>query len=276
MRQIKALHPNIVASADDIVIFHNDLETDATELARHYGLTINADKCRSAQRGQEVTFLGAPVSRERLSIPPKAIANADEHLKLVMEAPISHHAKLTLARINVIPMASYAPLVEMDSPHEPYNSFDMRVGTALAGMLDSSPARTQGQRRPRCSPSRRLPQAAGRREGAAHEEMERKARHCSGSKGSLLAPWKPDGARILGFGGVSDNTKNPACRRPAKPRVAGAAGGWGLECGGVYTCARGSRPNPNITFRLKYGLREEKDIAVCRCKRCFTYARDVN
>ena len=138
-----------------------------------------------------------------------------------------------------------------------------------------STARTQGQRQSRCSPSRRLPEAVGRREGAAHEETERKARHCSGSKGSLLAPWEPDGARIPGFGGVSDNTKNPACRRPAKPRVAGAAGGWGLECDGVYTRSRGSRPNPNITFRLKCGLREEKDIAVCRCKRCFTYVSDV-
>ena len=63
MRQIKALYPNIVASADDIVIFHNDLETDATEIikhAKHYGLTINADKCRSSQRGQEVAFPGCP------------------------------------------------------------------------------------------------------------------------------------------------------------------------------------------------------------------------
>ena len=124
-----------MAYADDIVIFHNDLEADATELARHYGLTINADKCRSTQRDQEVTFLGAPVSRQRLSITTKAT----EALDLVMESPISHHAKLTLARINVIPMASYAPLVEMDSPQEPYDSFDIRVGTALAELLDSDP-----------------------------------------------------------------------------------------------------------------------------------------
>ena len=56
-----------------------------------------------------------------------------------MESPISHHAKLTLARICVVPMASYAPLVEMDSPCDQYDSFDMRVGTALAGLLDSDP-----------------------------------------------------------------------------------------------------------------------------------------
>ena len=57
-----------------------------------------------------------------------------------MKAPITHHAKLTLTRINVIPMASYAPLVEMDSPLDDYESFDRRVGEALAGMLDSFPA----------------------------------------------------------------------------------------------------------------------------------------
>lgn len=105
------------------------------------------------QEHPEVTFLGAPVSRQRLSIATKAA----ENLKLVIESPISHHAKLTLVCICVVPMASYAPLVEMESPHEPYESFDRQVGEALAGMLDSSPARTQGQRRPRCSPSRRLP-----------------------------------------------------------------------------------------------------------------------
>ena len=44
MRQIKALYPNIVASADDIVIFHNDLETDATELARHYALESTQER----------------------------------------------------------------------------------------------------------------------------------------------------------------------------------------------------------------------------------------
>ena len=146
LRQLKLKHPNLIAYADDVLIFHDNISVDATDiireasdLARHFGLTVNIDKCKSSQRGQEVTFLGAPVSRERLSIAPKAIANAVEHLKLVMESPISHHAKLTLVRICVVPMANYAPLVEMESPHEPYDSFDMRVGTALAGLLDSDP-----------------------------------------------------------------------------------------------------------------------------------------
>ena len=58
-----------------------------------------------------------------------------------MDAPITHHAKLTLARINVVPMANYAPLVEMDSPAEQYESFDRQVGEALGGILGSDPKR---------------------------------------------------------------------------------------------------------------------------------------
>ena len=57
-----------------------------------------------------------------------------------MDAPITHHAKLTLARINV-PMANYAPLVEMDSPVDQYESFDRQVGEALGGILGSDPKR---------------------------------------------------------------------------------------------------------------------------------------
>lgn len=98
--------------------------------------------------------------------------------------------------------------------------------------------------------------------GALRRHLGRPPATPKGAKHDSSPPPEPDGARILGFGGVSDNTKNPACRRPAKSRVAGAASGWGLECGGVYTCARGSRPNPNITFRLQHRLREEKNIAV--------------
>ena len=158
-----------MAYADDIVIFHNDLETDATEIikhAKHYGLTINADKCRSTQRDQEVTFLGAPVSRQRLSIATKAIARATEALDLVMKAPITHHAKLTLTRINVIPMASYAPLVEMDSPSDEYESFDRQVGDArLPAPKDKGGLGVH------------LPGAYQRQQDAAHEEAERKARH---------------------------------------------------------------------------------------------------
>ena len=70
MRQIKALHPTM-AYADDIVIFHNDMETDATEiikhateLAKHYGLTINADKCRSTQRSPS----WVPLSRDSVCL----------------------------------------------------------------------------------------------------------------------------------------------------------------------------------------------------------------
>ena len=58
-----------------------------------------------------------------------------------MDVPITHHAKLTLARINVVPMANYAPLVEMDSPAEQYESFDRQVGEALGGILGSDPKR---------------------------------------------------------------------------------------------------------------------------------------
>ena len=36
-------------------------------------------------------------------------------------------------------MANYAPLVEMDSPRELYESFDEQVGKALAEMIDSDP-----------------------------------------------------------------------------------------------------------------------------------------
>ena len=133
IKELKERYPRLIAYADDILIFHSD----ATRMAKQYGLTINMDKCRSTQRGQEVTFLGAPVSRQRLSIATKAIAKATENLKLVMESPISHHAKLTLARICVVPMANCAPLVEMDSPPDEYESFDKRVGEALAGMLGS-------------------------------------------------------------------------------------------------------------------------------------------
>ncbi|EFO62737.1 Hypothetical protein GLP15_2650 [Giardia lamblia P15] len=57
-----------------------------------------------------------------------------------MDAPITHHAKLTLARINV-PLANYAPLVEMDSPVDQYESFDRQVGEALGGILGSDPKR---------------------------------------------------------------------------------------------------------------------------------------
>ena len=60
-----------------------------------------------------------------------------------MESPISHHAKLTLARICVVPMANYAPLVEMESPLDDYESFDRQVGEALAGMLDCPHPRTK-------------------------------------------------------------------------------------------------------------------------------------
>ena len=147
IKELKERYPRLIAYADDILIFHSD-DSDATEiiagatrLAKQYGLTINMDKCKSTQRGQEVVFLGAPVSCERTSIATKAIARATEGLKLIMEAPITHHAKLTLTRINVVPMANYAPLVELDSPVEEYESFDKRVGEALGGMLGSDPSK---------------------------------------------------------------------------------------------------------------------------------------
>ena len=130
-----------------MLIFHSDnsdatgIIAEATTLAKRYGLTVNINKCKSTQRGQEVSFLGAPVSKEKQSIAPRAIEKAAESPKLVMDAPITHHAKLTLARINVVPMASYAPLVEMDSPVEQYESFDRQVGEALGGILGSDPKR---------------------------------------------------------------------------------------------------------------------------------------
>eukprot|EP00701_Giardia_intestinalis_P004574 XP_001708398.1 Reverse transcriptase/endonuclease, putative [Giardia lamblia ATCC 50803] len=164
----------LIAYTDDALSFHaNDSDatgiiTEATALAKRYGLTVNIDKCKSTQRGQEVSFPGAPVSKEKQSIAPRAIEKAAESLKLVMDAPITHHAKLTLARINAIPMAGYAPLVEMDSPVEQYESFDRQVGEALGGILGSDPKRwivpggTEEEWRPGSPPAGRLSQATAR------------------------------------------------------------------------------------------------------------------
>ena len=91
-------------------------------------------------KGQEASFLGAPVSKEKQSI-----AQGDGEGNGEPEAgdgrPITPPAKLTPARTNAVPMASYAPLVETDSPAEQHESFDRQVGEALRGILGSDPKR---------------------------------------------------------------------------------------------------------------------------------------
>ena len=52
---------------------------------------------------------------------------------MVMEAPITHHSKLTLVRISIIAMVNYAPLVEMDSPRDLYESLTGRWQRPLRG-----------------------------------------------------------------------------------------------------------------------------------------------
>ncbi|EFO65323.1 Reverse transcriptase/endonuclease, putative [Giardia lamblia P15] len=65
IKELKERYPRLIAYADDILIFHSDnsdatgIVTEATTLAKRYGLTVNTGKCQSTQRGQEVSFLGA-------------------------------------------------------------------------------------------------------------------------------------------------------------------------------------------------------------------------
>lgn len=110
-------------------------------LAREHGLTINMNKCRSSQLGHKVSFLGAPVAREKLSIAAEAVGKGRAQLARVMGVDISHHAKLTLVRTCVVPMVNYAPLVELVSLRESYDAFDRGVGEAMGNLLGSDPKR---------------------------------------------------------------------------------------------------------------------------------------
>lgn len=102
-------------------------------LTREHGLTTNMDKCRSSQLGHKVSFLGAPVAREKLSIAVDAVGKGRAQLARVMAVDISHHAKLTLV--------NYAPLVELASLRESYDAFDRGVDEAMGNLLGSDPQR---------------------------------------------------------------------------------------------------------------------------------------
>ena len=71
--------PTLLAYADDLLIVHDDSKNaheivdQVASFAREHGLTINMDKCRSSQLGHKVSFLGAPVAREKLSIAAEAV-----------------------------------------------------------------------------------------------------------------------------------------------------------------------------------------------------------
>ena len=145
LEKVRESFPSLIAYADDILIIHDDSQNAqqivdrAATLAREHGLTINLDKCKSTQLGHQVTFLGAPVSREKLSIATEVVDRSLAQLARVMGADICHHAKLTLVRICVVPMVTFAPLVEMESSRASYDTFDRAVGRAMANLLGSDP-----------------------------------------------------------------------------------------------------------------------------------------
>ncbi|EFO60779.1 Reverse transcriptase [Giardia lamblia P15] len=145
IKELKARYPRLIAYADDILIFHSDnsdatgIITEATTLAKRYGLTVNIDKCRSTKRTGGL--LPGPALEGEAVHGPQGDREGSREPEAGDGRPITHHAKLTLTRINVVPMANYAPLVEMDSPVEQYESFDRQVGEALGGILGSDPKR---------------------------------------------------------------------------------------------------------------------------------------
>ena len=57
IKKLKERYPRHVAYTDGILIFHSDnsdateIITEAARLAKHYGLMINSNKCKSTQRG---------------------------------------------------------------------------------------------------------------------------------------------------------------------------------------------------------------------------------
>lgn len=137
--KVRSHIPTLLAYADDLFIVHDDSKNaheivdQVATLARKHGLTINMDKCRSSQLGHKVSFLGAPVAREKLSIAAEAVGKGRAQLARVMGVDISHHAKLTLV--------NYAPLVELASLRESYDAFDRGVGEAMGNLLGSDPQR---------------------------------------------------------------------------------------------------------------------------------------
>ena len=77
--KVRSHIPTLLAYANDLLIVHDDPKNahevvdQVATLARERGLTINMDKCRSSQLGHKVSFLGAPVAREKLSIAAEAV-----------------------------------------------------------------------------------------------------------------------------------------------------------------------------------------------------------
>ncbi|ESU36053.1 Hypothetical protein DHA2_153774 [Giardia duodenalis] len=149
------------------------------------GLTIRSDKCKSTMAGEEVTFPNHPASPTPASLAPKAIAGAETALRKIERAPITIHQKLILMSLCVVPMVSYAPLVEVTSDKADYEKFDRRVAQGFSTNQQKlrSPGRLPG-----------VPEGEGR-PGPAHAgTLPRRAAEGLGLPGRQQGDQRPGGA----------------------------------------------------------------------------------
>ncbi|EFO60860.1 Reverse transcriptase/endonuclease, putative [Giardia lamblia P15] len=159
-RHPKGRYP-LTAYADDTLILRDD-GSDAAEMvteATAWRSTADRRSARTgtgAQRGQDASFW-EPGLEEGTSIASRARAKATESLGLAVDAPVTHHARLT--RPGSAPQWPAAPLAETDPPRDP---MDPSRGSRDLGML----ARTEADEllgAPKSSGDRGPPQAAARR-----------------------------------------------------------------------------------------------------------------